>query len=52
MLIVWYFDFLLNLNSCSSQEILMLHEMSISFDMFLVDSEKFVLLFVNAIEWD
>jgi signal transduction histidine kinase len=46
-LIVWYFDFLLNSNSCNSLKILMFREISISFDMFLVNSEKCVWLFVN-----
>ncbi len=52
MSIVWCFNFLFNLNSCNFQKNLIFHEMSISFNIVFVNSEKFVLLFVNEIERD
>jgi hypothetical protein len=51
-LIVWYFDFLLNLNSCNSLKVLIFRETSISFDMFVLNNEKYVWLLVNESEWD
>jgi hypothetical protein len=50
-LIVWYFDFLFNLNSCNSLKILMLRETSILFNVFFVNNEKCVWLLVNEFEW-
>jgi hypothetical protein len=49
-LIVWYRDFLLNLNSYNLLKILMFRETFISFDVFHADSERFALQFVNEIE--
>jgi hypothetical protein len=51
-LIVWYFDFLLNSNSCNVLKILIFRETSISFNVFFVNNEKCVWLLVNEFEWN